>query len=598
VPDAPILLFLHGVGDGDMEDGWRRVLSEALVKLGYSGLDGVEVVAPKYAHALKGADYEQGVPELTVKQPTREAARQNRRDFERRTSAIEFRLGRHDAGKALIAADTYIAAAVVTPPFKQAQNYLTKGEIRAQVLRRILDALPGSGEVVIVGHSLGSVIAADLVRRLPIDLKVVGMVTIGSPLAHGSFSTDDLRSSLVEPPTNLTWWVNFWNVPDLVAAHRGVSSVFPWMIDFRIDTGTYLLPAHAAVGYLANDAVAAAIGYALFGSLSTEVVKVETSLEAVLDPAEHMTLIALRYAHLMKGRLKGDQRDRFVGALRQVQATALDGLASRARDEKRGLPTSVTRLAFDLSDSASDLPEPLPSQHLEKDDAVSLMTLLAAENVVRPFEIELPRDKWHEAMEDLTAEMGLSSRYGADVFSAAKDARRVLTGGGLKVNWIKFGIMGAGAAAIVVATGGLALAAGAGLAGAAVVTSALATFGPGGMIGGLLTAGTLLTAGGGGIAFGLASAGTSAEALEAVVERRLASEILRQKQGLDPDPATWSVLTEVEREVRREHERLDEFSDEGSPAIKDLKRKIVAVERALAHLRALGLEPASQPGDH
>ncbi|MBB6403207.1 hypothetical protein [Arthrobacter sp. AZCC_0090] len=163
------------------------------------------------------------------------------------------------------------------------------------------------------------------------------------------------------------------------------------------------------------------------------------------------------------------------------------------------------------------------------------------------------------------------------------------------MNWIKWGALGAGAAAIVVATGGLALAAGAGLAGAAAITSALATFGPGGMVGGLLTAGTLITAGGGGIAFSLASPETSVETLEAVVTRQLTVAILRQRQHLDQDRAAWRNLVETEIEVRREHERLDEFSDESAPAIKDLKRKIDAIERALRYLRDNGLEPDVAP---
>lgn len=47
----------------------------------------------------------------------------------------------------------------------------------------------------------------------------------------------------------------------------------------------------------------------------------------------------------------------------------------------------------------------------------------------------------------------------------------------------------------------------------------------------------------------------------------------------------------MEMELRREHERFDEFSDDTAPSIKELKQKIVTVERALAHMKALGLEP-------
>ena len=591
--NEPILLFLHGVGDGDQDDKWKIAVTEALTRLGYPDLNTVRVIAPKYAHALKGWDDKVPLPGVTIKQPPRDAARQNRRDFERRMGTVEFRLGRHDRGNGQPGGDAVIGVAVGLPFFKQAHNYLKDPEIRAQVLHRILTKLPESGRLVIVGHSLGSVIAADLGRRLPPGLEVAGMVTIGSPLANGSFDVDKLRETLKEPPTNLAWWVNFWNAPDPVAAHRGVSSVFPWMVDFRIDTKKVGTKAHAATEYLSNEAVATAIGFALFGSRSKELAGIDKGLDFPVDEIEKMALVALRYAHLTKMRLEGDQQDRFAGALRQVQGAVVDGIRRRNDSEerrRRGMPFAVARLAFDLSDPHATVPEPLPCSHIPKDEAVVLLTILAAENVIRPFEISIPKDKWRDAMKDLTAEMGLGSQYGADVFAAAKRAQEALSSG-RGVNWMKWGALGVGAALIVLVTGGLALAAGAGLAGAAVITSALAAFGPGGMMGGLLTAGTLLTAGGSGLALGLASPGTTAATLEAVVERQLAAAILRQCQELEQDPATWRILAETEIEVRREYERLDEFSDESSPALKELKQKIQTIERALKYLKDNGLAP-------
>ncbi|WP_202900205.1 alpha/beta hydrolase [Paenarthrobacter nicotinovorans] len=585
-----ILLFLHGVGTGEPEDRWMVGLTQSLERLGYSSLEPMRVIAPKYAHALKGSDEPCPLPGLTIKQPLREAAKKNRREFERRIGALESRLGRHDRGRGYPGGDVAVNASVELPPFRQAHNYLNNPKIRAQVLDRILSKLPESGRLVIVGHSLGSVIAADIVRRLPVGLEVAGMVTIGSPLANGAFDMDKLRDTLSEPPTNLAWWVNFWNVADPVAAHRGVSSAFPWMIDFRINTKALPFTAHAAAEYLANDAVAAAIGFALYGSKTTEVAQAGRGLDIPLDATEHFALLALRYAYLMKTRLEGERKDRFAGALRQVQAAAVEDIRKRNLREGRAMPSEVARLEFDVSDPETPVPEPLPSSHITKEDAVVLLTVLAAENVIRPFEISIPRKLWQEAMEDLAAEMGLGSQYGADVFVAAKLSQDALSGS-RGVNWIKWGALGAGAAAIVVATGGLALAAAPGLAGAAVITSALASFGPGGMIGGLLTAGTLVTAGGGGIAYGLASPGTTAETLVGVIERRLAAAILRQQQHLDPDEGLWAVLVETEIEVRREHERLDEFSDASAPALKELKRKIEAIERALKYLTDHGLEP-------
>ncbi|MFL4476759.1 hypothetical protein ACIPUB_00600 [Paeniglutamicibacter sp. ORCA_105] len=588
------LLFLHGVGDGDPEDTWMNRLTKSLIPLGYPGLEIERVIAPKYSHALKDWDEKEALPGLTIKPLSRESAQKNRRAFEHRMGAVEFSLGRQDRGNGFLGAEAAANVAVGLPFFRQAHNYMNNPQVRAQVLNRILKKIPESGRLVIVGHSLGSVIAADLVRRLPIGVDVAGMVTIGSPLASGSFDFGKLRETLKEPPTNLAWWVNFWNEADPVAARRGVSSAIPWMVDFRVETKKVLRQAHAAEEYLANDAVAKAIGVAMFGSRSKEVARIEKGLEIPLDAVEQFALLALRYAHLIKIQLKGDIQDRYAGALRRVQATNIEDIRRRNSRENRAMPSAVARLAFDFSDPRSIVPEPRPSNHMAKDLAVVLLTVLAAENVIRPFEIAVSRDKLQAAMEDLTAEMGLGSRYGTDVFVAAKLAQEALSGRG--VNWVKLGAMGAGTAALIVATGGLVLAAGAGLVGAAVITSALASFGPGGMIGGLLTAGALVGAGGGGIAFGLASPGTTAETLEAVVTRQLSAAILRKEQHLEQDDTLWRTLVETEIEVRREYERLDEFSDDSALALKELKRKIDAIERALKYLSDNDLEPGVSAG--
>ncbi|WP_374009884.1 hypothetical protein [Leifsonia sp. LS-T14] len=584
----PILLFLHGVGDGDRAGVWKTRLNETLLRLGYPGLPDAEVIAPQYAHALKGTDDDHPLPVVTIKPLSRDAARQNRRDFERRMAAVEFRIGRHESGSGYIGGDIVIDAALRAPQMEQARKYLQDRQIRAHVLTRILDHLPESGRLVIVGHSLGSVIAADLLSRLPVGLQVTGMVTIGSPLASARFDVDKLRDALKDPPTNLAWWLNIWNEMDPVVAMRGVSSVFPWMVDFRIrqDLGKR---AHSADLYLGIDSVGEAIGFGLFGSLSKEIVVADTGVDIALDEVESMALLALRYAELTRRGLSGDLQDRFTGALRQVQAMAVAGIRARNAALSRPMPRAVGALEFDLSDPMATCPEPPLAHRIFKEQAIVPLTVLATENILRPFEISVDRNKRELAMTELAAEMGLGTRFGKDVFAAVKEAKQVLSGA-REVNWVKWGAMGAGAALLVVATGGMAMAAGAGLVGAAAITSALAAFGPGGMIGGLVTAGALVTAGGGGIAFGLASPGTTAETLVAVVERQLAAEIVRLKQGLSPDPGVWKTLVETEIEVRRQHERLDEFSDESGATLKELKRKLETLERAISYLRKNNLE--------
>lgn len=590
MPSETILLFLHGVGDGDPRDQWRDSLSTSLLKLGYRDLDDARVIAPKYAHALKGTDESIPVPPLTIKQPAREAARENRRAFERRTAAIEFRLGHQDSGS-WPPYDAHVDLAVTLPAFEAVRNYTKSAKIRGQVLQKILDKLPTTGRVVIVAHSLGSVIGADLLRRLPVGLEVEGFVTIGSPLANANFNVEKVRDELEEPPTNLAWWVNFWNPFDPVVAVRGLSSVFPWMIDYPVRSGFHT-HVHDAVNYLADETVAKSIGFALYGSNSTDIVLQERGVDIPLDSAEKLVLLALRYAYLTQEELQTNERERYAGARRQVQATAVANVRQRNAQQGRQVPSPIAGLGFDLSNPLADAPIPRPALHLEREEAIVVLTVLASENVISPFDIAATVEQQRDAMRNLCAEMGLGAKFGDSVIEAAKAAQMALNGK-LGINWVKWGALGVGTVAVVVATGGLALAAGAGLAGAAAITSALAAFGPGGMIGGLLTAGSLVGIGGGSIAVGLASSTTSAEALEAVVVRQLTAEILRQKNDVPSDPSVWMGLAMTEVQVRREYERLDEFSDETSPALKALRRKIETVSRALEFLRANGMEPGT-----
>ncbi len=588
--DKPILLFLHGVGDGDPEDHWQETLQDSLVGLGYPGLDDIEVIVPKYPIALRhGDDEKYPLPEITVKAPTGEESRENYRAFERRTAALEVLLGGHDPGGHIAGTESVVDTALNTPVvFRRARNYLRNRDIRGLVLTKILDKLPQSGRIVIVAHSLGSVIAADLIQRLPVGLEIQGVVTIGSPLGNPNFNTGPLQDGLRQPPTNLSWWVNFWNSFDPVTAIRGLSSVFRWVLDLRV-SGTFDIHVHSASTYLENDRVACAIGYALYGSLSKELAVAPKGADIPLDPLETWVLLALRYGHLTNTKLDGEQKNRFSDALRRVQATTFSQVKERNERMNRALPNAIAELAVDLLDPTSVAKSPEQISHISKEDAVVALVSIATSNVVQPYEIAVTKEISREALEDLSIESGLGRQFGRDVFEALAEADKALLGN--TTNWIKWASLGVGAVALVAATGGLALAAAPGLAGAAAITSALAAFGPGGMVGGLLTAGTLVSAGGGSLAIGLSSPTTSAEAVEAATKTQLAAAILRKKQELAQDPATWLGISDTGIQLRREQSQLGAISDRSADTLKELEKKLKTVDRALAYLTKEGLGP-------
>lgn len=579
MPSTPILLFLHGVGEGDPDDNWRAALEPTLTGLGYPDLSGVTVVAPKYAKGLNGVDDNESPPKLRVRPLRGDNGRKHRRAFERRRASMEIRLGHDHPGDGWPAVAH--AAPLVTGRIEQANNYIKKPEIRAWVLNRIINKLPPDGRLVIVGHSLGSVIAADLVRRLPAELEVVGMVTIGSPLAHETLHVEPLRELLADPPANLGWWVNIRSTADPVSTGRGVSNVLPWVLDHVIRAPNPM-STHLAATYLRSDAVATAVGFALFGSQSKELAVPDTGLDVPLDTAETMVLLALRYAHLELNELeKGDRKDRYADALRSVQADAVERIRARRASDDAPMPAAIANLAVDLSDPSSSPPEPWLPGDLSREEAVVPLLAVGEANVIQPYEIEVSKEHRKRAMELLAFDMQLGTRFGTDVIEAMEEAREVLK----PTNWMKWAALGLGSAALVAATGGLALAAAPGVAGAAAITSALAAFGPGGMIGGLLTAGTLVSAGGGGIAVGLAAPGTTVETAEAWVAAQLAAAILRDRQGLPQDEQTWSTLVAARLEVTQQLSRLTAVSDESAPTLKALERKLDAIDRALGHLR-------------
>lgn len=590
--DQSVLLFLHGVGAGDPDDVWKDVLDAKLREIGYPGLGGVTVIAPKYPNSLVASDDRHPLPGITVKEPSGEEARRNRLEFDRRESAIENLLEKHERGSDWLLGEPLTDVALRAKVFAQAKNYLRKPQVRANVLTRVLGEVPASGRVVIIGHSLGSVVAADVLRRLPRGVRVVGMVSIGSPLSSASFHVDGLRDGLRQPPTNLDWWVSFWNPLDPVTTHRGVSSAFPWMTDYRVKT-TVNHKVHDAVTYLADARVALVVGHALHGSQSKELATVMKGLDVPVDATETLMLLALRYAYLTEVKLQGAVKERYAYARREVQANAVAALMDRRTQDDRPVPAAVASLALDLTDPHSPVPEPGRISHVSKDEAVLPLISVMTANVIRPFEIDVDETVRVEALEDLTIEMGLGRQYARDLIDAGVAVREALSG---STNWVRWTALGLGAAALVAATGGLALAAAPGVAGAAAITSALAAFGPGGMIGGLLTAGVLVGTGGGGVVLGLTSPGTTAEAVEAVVSTQLTAAILRQRQELEQDFATWATLAEAGRALRREQAHLAATSDPSAPSLKELERKLRTVDRALVYLTAVGLGPGEPDG--
>ncbi|MFM8896239.1 MAG: hypothetical protein ACKOE2_12955, partial [Actinomycetales bacterium] len=67
------------------------------------------------------------------------------------------------------------------------RRYLTEATARHAVWHSVLEQLPVNGRIVVIAHSLGSVVMLDLLTRLPPTLQVSLLLTVGSPIGIGPF---------------------------------------------------------------------------------------------------------------------------------------------------------------------------------------------------------------------------------------------------------------------------------------------------------------------------------------------------------------------------------------------------------------------------
>lgn len=599
---TPTLVYLHGVNNkgpwAEASNRWRGGLDQGLATAGYSPLEDDKIIAPTYPDLLLRLNgdprrNDEPIPPITQSKLSSSERKQERADFDRRMAAMERRLAdAANAGPKPIANIAELAAATAfrLQSFREASNYMHDDAVRRGVLNRIIDQLPESGSIVIVGHSLGSVIAADLLPRIPRHLKVAGMVTIGSPLAQGNFDLGKLETDLKEPPSNLAWWVNFWSHWDPVAALRGASTVVPWLLDVRVSTPIQPMAAHSAHEYFEEELVGKAIGYALFGSQSTQLAVIETGLDVQLDHDEQLVLAHLRMAHLIWRQLKGDTKHQYGSALADTQFQVVADLIAKRKLEERPVPSAISHLQTSDVGDPDTLRVPVLSLFPTREEAAKDLLALAVQNPLLPYEVEVKESVRIHAMRQLAIEMQLTAKQGEDVFDALNEASKALAG---KTKFVKWGLMGVGAVAVA-ASGGLLLPAAPGLVGAAALTSALASFGPGGMIGGLITAGALVSAGSGTIAVGAMTSGSTPDDVEGILQVQLARQILRSKWRMPIDRSVWQMWTDLERDLIRKQTRLERFSDKNSRGLKDIEQKLATVRRAIRYSIEKELSPSTQ----
>jgi len=398
---TPTLVYLHGIG-AEHDDAWRDVVSAALVEVGYPDLfDGVDCRAPKYPNTLRyPSDERHALPPQTSPHGSRSERDGVRWRVERATAELERALGSHAAGWAVpFAAETVPAVMKVIP---QARRYLDDESTRANTLHRVLAELPESGSIVLLAHSLGTVIAADLLTRLPPGIEVAGVITVGLPA--GSLAVHkrgDRMELLREPLPHVAWWLNVWGAADPVTGLRGISHRFPWVLDV-------VLPGvrHPMENYLGSATVARAVGRALFGSLERDLSVRESLPEPDLDEVELNAYLLLAYAHFVAEHVANKQQTRFRGALEVVRADLISRLGLTDTDEP---------------------PDPARLRTLSKSSALMPLLGVAMTNPVAPYDSSISANARRLALHDLAVWIGLYGGYGGVLQRALTQASMAIS---------------------------------------------------------------------------------------------------------------------------------------------------------------------------
>ena len=146
---------------------------------------------------------------------------------------------------------------------KDVYRYLRNPGIQSFIETNVRKAFAAQGEFVLVGHSLGSVVAYDVLRRRAAaeGWSVPSFITVGSPLAVQTIA-DALAP--IATPDGVQSWFNAYDRRDVVALHPLDTVHFP--VDpaiENVEVENSTPNRHGIAGYLSDPVVARRIHDAL-----------------------------------------------------------------------------------------------------------------------------------------------------------------------------------------------------------------------------------------------------------------------------------------------------------------------------------------------
>jgi hypothetical protein len=140
---------------------------------------------------------------------------------------------------------------------RQVRRYLCSAEIKEEVDARVAQAI-GAETRVLIGHSLGSVVAVEYLRQhpgRPVDL----LLTLGSPLGLRIIRDrlpDPTYGTATGAPMSVAGWVNIRDPRDPIACSGDLSGWWPVVRDMVVDNQG---DAHSVERYLSKRVTGAAV---------------------------------------------------------------------------------------------------------------------------------------------------------------------------------------------------------------------------------------------------------------------------------------------------------------------------------------------------
>jgi len=282
------LVFLHGRGQqghnpAQLRAGWCRGLATGLAAAGFPPLDAADVWFPFYGNALASAQATRESLGLDTAATTAEAfvpadpgARtvyaaliaesaeaagmpEPKPEAAQESGLLGGAVAALQRPLSWIAARSGLDDVVIATVFRDVAAYLGDKSVRDAVLEAVLAGLPGDGEIVLVSHSLGTVVALDLCTMLPGGTSIPLLVTAGSPLGLDAVYKRLLARGAVRPG-QVDVWLNAWAAADAVAIGCPLGDTWDRVRDVLCANPKDR--AHDIAQYLSHATVAAEIGRA------------------------------------------------------------------------------------------------------------------------------------------------------------------------------------------------------------------------------------------------------------------------------------------------------------------------------------------------